>query len=57
MREDPIVKEVRDNGLAFARKYGNDPHRISHVLRAKEAASGRKVVYREAKRVTQKAAS
>jgi predicted regulator of amino acid metabolism with ACT domain len=57
MHEDPIVKEMRANGLAFARKYGNDPHRISHALRAKEAASDRKVVYREVKRVTQKAAS
>ena len=55
MHEDPIVKEMRANGLAFACKYGNDPHRISHALRAKEAASGRNVVYRETKRVTQKA--
>lgn len=57
MHEDPIVKEMRANGLAFARKYENDPHRISHALRAREVASGRKVVYRELKRVKQKAAS
>ena len=52
MREDPIVEEMRASGLAFAAKHGNDPRRIARALREIDAASGRKVVNRDAKRLT-----
>jgi hypothetical protein len=57
MREDPIVEEMRASGLAFCAKHGNDPHRISRALRENQAASDRKVVNRDAKRLAQKAVS
>jgi len=55
MREDPIVEEMRARGLAFSAKHGNDPHRISRALRENQAASDRKVVNRDAKRLARKA--
>jgi uracil DNA glycosylase len=55
MREDPIVEEMRASGLAFSAKHGNDPHRISRALREHQAASDRKVVNRDAKRLARKA--
>jgi hypothetical protein len=57
MRDDPIVEETRSSGLAFSAKHGNDPHRISRALREKQAASDRKVVNRDAKRLARKAVS
>ena len=57
MREDPIVEEMRVSGLAFAAKHGNDPRRIARALREIDAASGRKVVNRDAKGLTRKAIS
>ena len=57
MRKDPIVEETRARGLAFAAKHGNDPRPIALALRESDAASGRKVVNRDAKRLIRKAVS
>ena len=57
MREDSIVEEMRASGLVFSAKHGNDLHRIARALRENQAASGRKVVNRNAKRLTRKAVS
>ena len=45
-RNDPIVEEMRTNGQAFAARYNNDLAAICRALRAREQASGRKVVNR-----------
>ena len=57
MRSDPIVEEMRAHGREFAAKHGNDIRRIGEALRDLEAASGRKVVRREPKRLERKAGS
>ena len=54
MREDPIVEEMRTNGLAFAAEYGNDLGRICRALKKLETTSGRKIVNRSPKPLAQK---
>ena len=49
MREDPIVKEVREYRRRHAAKYGNDVHKICEALRKLENDSTRKVVERPAR--------
>jgi len=46
MKNDPIVDEVRNNGLALAARYSNDISAICKALKDRERASGRKVVNR-----------
>ena len=46
MKNDPIVDEVRNNGLALAARYSNDIGAICKALKYKEQSSGRKVVNR-----------
>ena len=44
MQNDPIVEEVRKNGVEFAQRYDNNFSKICKALREKEALSGREVV-------------
>ena len=41
---DSVVKEVREIREAYARRFGYDLDAMHHDLKAKEQASGRKVV-------------
>ena len=46
MPEDPIVSEIRKYRLEHAAQYGHDLDRICAALREREKESGRKVVTR-----------
>lgn len=46
MWEDPIVKEVREYRAELQRRFGGDIGRIFAGLRARQAASGAKVIRR-----------
>lgn len=46
MKNDPIINEVRNNGLALAARYGNDIAAICKALTEREKSSGRVVVNR-----------
>ncbi len=49
MREDPIIREVREYRRRHAAKYSNDIHKICEALRKREDDSDRKVVERPAR--------
>lgn len=55
MKNDPIVDEVRNNGLALAARYGNNIEAICKTLKEREKTSGRIVVNRIPHRLTPKA--
>ena len=55
MQNDPIVEEVRKNGLAFAARFNNDLAAICKALRDKERTSGRVIVNRAPRRRVPKA--
>lgn len=55
MKNDPIVDEVRNNGLALAARYGNNIKAICKVLKEREQTSGRIVVNRVPHRLIPKA--
>jgi hypothetical protein len=55
MKNDPIVDEVRNNGLALAARYGNNIEAICKSLKEREQTSGRIVVNRTPHRLTPKA--
>ena len=46
MKNDPIVDEVRNNGLALVARYGNNMEAICKALKEIERSSGRMVVNR-----------
>jgi predicted nucleic acid-binding protein len=46
MKNDSIVYEVRNNGLALAARYGNNIEAICNALKDRELSSGRRVVNR-----------
>lgn len=46
MKNDSIVDEVRNNGLALAARYNNNIEAICKALKEKEQTSGRMVVDR-----------
>ena len=50
MQNDPIVEEVRKNGLAFTARFNNDLAAICKALRDKERTSGRVIVNRAPRR-------
>ncbi|MGZ8216969.1 hypothetical protein [Methylomagnum sp.] len=54
MKNDPIVDEVRNNGLALAARYNNNIASICQALKKREESSGRKVVNRNPHRMEQK---
>ena len=55
MQNDPIVEEVRKNGLAFTARFNNDLAAICKALRDKERSSGRIVFNRAPRRRVPKA--
>lgn len=55
MKNDTIVDEVRNNGLALAARYNNNIKEICKALKEKECSSGRRVVNRAPQRVITKA--
>lgn len=55
MKNDPIVDEVRNNGLALVARYGNNIEAICKVLKEREQTSGRIVVNRIPHRLETKA--
>ena len=55
MKNDPIIDEVRNNGLALAARYNNDIEAICKALKEKERTSGRMVVNRAPHRLVLKA--
>jgi len=55
MKNDPIVDEVRNNGLALAARYGNNIEAICKALKKREQTSGRIVVNRIPHRLAPKA--
>ncbi len=55
MKNDPIVDEVRNNGLALAARYGNNIEVIYKALKEREQTSGRIVVNRIPNRLAPKA--
>jgi hypothetical protein len=46
MKNDPIVDEVRNNGLALAARYNNNIEAICKALKERERSSERMVVNR-----------
>ena len=46
MKNDPIVDEVRNNGLALAARYNNNIEAICKALKERERTSERMVVNR-----------
>ena len=54
MKNDPIVDEVRNNGLALAARYNDDIEAICKALKEKERTSGRRVVNRAPHRLVPK---
>lgn len=57
MENDPIVDEVRNNGLAFAARYNNNIAAMCKALKEREKLSGRKLVNRQPRRLVPKVAS
>jgi len=57
MENDPIVDEVRNNGLAFAARYNNDLAAMCKALKEREKLSGRQLVNRPPRRLVRKVAS
>jgi hypothetical protein len=57
MKSDPIVDEVRNNGLIFAARYNNNLAAICQALKEREKLSERKLVNREPRRLVRKIAS
>jgi hypothetical protein len=55
MKNDPIVDEVRNNGLALAARYHNNIEAICKALKERERSSERRVVNRAPPRVIPKA--
>jgi hypothetical protein len=51
MKNDPIVDEVRNHGLALAARYGNNIEAICNALKERERSSGRRVVDRTPRRL------
>jgi hypothetical protein len=51
MKNDPIVDEVRNHGLALAARYGNNIEAICSALKERERSSGRLVVDRAPRRM------
>lgn len=51
MKNDPIVDEVRNNGLALAARYNNNLEAICKALMEREQISGRMVVNRAPRRL------
>ncbi len=54
MKNDPIVDEVRNNGLALAARCNNNIEAICKVLKEREQTSGRRVVNRAPRRLVSK---
>jgi len=54
MKNDPIVDEVRNNGVALAARYNNDVEAICRALKEREQSSGRMLVNRKPRRLVQK---
>jgi len=55
MKNDLIVDEVRNNGLALAARYDNNIEEICKALKVTEQKSGRMVVDRAPHRLSPKA--
>lgn len=55
MKNDLIIDEVRNNGLALAARYDNNIEVICKVLKEREQTSGRRVVDRASRRLMPKA--
>lgn len=51
MKNDSIVDEVRNNGLALAARYDNNIEAICKALNERERTSGRMVVNRAPRRL------
>ncbi|AUB84683.1 hypothetical protein THSYN_07365 [Candidatus Thiodictyon syntrophicum] len=51
MKNDAIVDEVRNHGLALAARYGNNTGAICKALKERERSSVRKVVDRAPRRL------
>ena len=54
MKNDPIVDEVRNNGLALAARYNNNIDAICKALKERERTSERMVVNRAPRRLVLK---
>ena len=54
MMNDPIVDEVRNNGLALAARYNNNIEAICKALREREQTSERMIVNRAPHRLAAK---
>ncbi|PZN83842.1 MAG: hypothetical protein DM484_03700 [Candidatus Methylumidiphilus alinenensis] len=54
MMNDPIVDEVRNNGLALAARYNNNIEAICKALREREQTSERMIVNRAPHRLAPK---
>lgn len=54
MKNDLIVDEVRNNGLALAARYNNDIEAICKALKERERTSGRMIVNRTPRRLSPK---
>lgn len=54
MKNDPIVDEVRNNGLALAAQYNNNTEAICKALKERERTSGRMVINRAPHRLVPK---
>ena len=54
MKNDPIVDEVRNNGLALAARYNNNIEAICKALKERERTSERMVVNRAPHRLIPK---
>ncbi|MEN8256213.1 MAG: hypothetical protein ABFR33_12170 [Verrucomicrobiota bacterium] len=52
MIDDPIVEEIHRYRSEHAARYGNDIHRIFAALREKEQTSGRKLVNRGSRKLS-----
>ncbi len=57
MKNDPIVDDVRNNGLIFAARYNNNLAAMCKALKEREKLSGRKLVNRKPRRLVRKIAS
>jgi hypothetical protein len=55
MKNDSIVDEVRNNGLALAARYNNNIEAICKALKERERTSGRMVINRAPCRLAPKA--
>lgn len=54
MKNDPIVDEVRNNGLALAARYNNNTEAICNALKERERMSERMVINRAPQRLVPK---